>query len=667
MLTRLLQWFAQQRARRAPPRLVRNALATAANAVVIADDQGRIVWVNPAFTRLTGYERHEALGHTLRLLRSERQTETFYAQLWATIRAGQIWHGTLVNRRKDGMLYHEEQTITPVCNRRGHVTHFIAIKQDVTAQVERAQGQEALSTLAAALRRAEARPALLATLVDQTRELLGATGVALGRCDLLTDELVYEAATGTWSTVVNTRYHVEGTASEQVITRSEPYQTADLNTDPLVEPALRLALPLAAVGVPLCARDTIIGVLWVARDRPFTPAQVHLLEALADLASAAIHRTELHEQAQQQLRQLQSLRTIDLAISASVSLPVTLGIVVDQVRAQLDVAAADILLADPLDHTLTFAAGDGFRTMLARQLRVRLGEGLVGQAALEHRSVRLSVAPTTEGDYIRGALLAAEGFVGYAAVPLVVKGHLLGLLEVFHRAPLRRDAAWYAFLEALAGQTAIAVEHNTLFATIQRSHTELLLAYDTTLEGWARALELRDNETQGHSQRVTALTVRLARVLGMSEEVVVQLRRGALLHDIGKMGVPDAILHKPGPLTVEEWAVMRRHPDAALTLLAPIAFLQPALDIPHYHHERWDGSGYPRGLRGNQIPLAARVFAVIDVWDALTNDRPYRRAMPVAEARAYLQAQAGVLFDPDVVAALLQVLDDQCGHGVGQL
>jgi PAS domain S-box-containing protein/putative nucleotidyltransferase with HDIG domain len=659
MLTRVLRWLVSYRGRQAPPRLVRKALDTAANAVVITDSQGRVVWVNPAFTRLTGYEAGEILGRTPRLLRSGRQDAAYYARLWATIRAGQTWHGTLVNRRKDGTLYHEEQTITPVGDRRGRVTHFIAIKQDVTAQVERARAQEALATLAAALRRAEARPALLATMVEQTCGLLGAAAVALGRCDLPAAELVYEAAVGAWSAVIDTRAALEGTASSQVVARSERYQTADLRSDPLLDAPLGLPLPLAAMGVPLRARDTVIGVLWVARDRPFTPAEAQLLEALADLASAAIHRTELHEQTQQQLRQLQSLRTIDLTISASLSLQVTLGIVVEQVRAQLGVDAAAVLLADPYDHTLAYAAGDGFRTLLVRQLRVRLGEGLVGQAALDQRPVQLSVVPTAEGGYVRGALLATEGFVGYAAMPLVVKGQLLGLLEVFQRRPLRCDAAWYAFLEALAGQTAIAVEHSALFTRLQRSHTELLLAYDTTLEGWARALELRDNETQGHSRRVTALTVRLARALGVSDDHVTHMRRGALLHDIGKMGVPDAILRKPGPLDEAEWAVMRRHPEDAVTLLAPIAFLQPALDIPQYHHERWDGSGYPRGLRGAQIPLAARIFAVVDVWDALTNDRPYRAAVPPAEARAYLQAQAGLLFDPEVVAALLRVLDDE--------
>src|SRR4030095_309227 len=148
--------------------------------------------------------------------------------------------------------------------------------------------------------------------------------------------------------------------------------------------------------------------------------------------------------------------------------------------------------------------------------------------------------------------------------------------------------------------------------------------YDSTIEGWSRALDLRDRETEGHTIRVTEMTLKIARIAGMADAELVHLKRGALLHDIGKMGIPDAILLKPDKLETEEWVIMRRHPVYAYELLLPIEYLQPSLDIPYCHHEKWDGSGYPRGLKGEQIPLAARLFAVIDVWDALRSDRPYR-------------------------------------------
>jgi putative nucleotidyltransferase with HDIG domain len=237
--------------------------------------------------------------------------------------------------------------------------------------------------------------------------------------------------------------------------------------------------------------------------------------------------------------------------------------------------------------------------------------------------------------------------------PLVAKGQLFGILEVFHRTILQPDADWLAFFETLAGQAAIAVADARLFADLQRSNTDLLLAYDTTLEGWSAALDLRDRETEGHSQRVTEMTVRLARVLDVSEQELEYIRRGALLHDIGKMGVPDVILHKPGKLTDEEWVIMRQHPGLAYQMLSPIAFLRPALDIPYCHHEKWDGTGYPRQLKGEAIPLAARIFAVVDVWDALRSDRPYRSGWPEARVRDYIREQAGQHFDPKIVDAFL--------------
>jgi putative two-component system response regulator len=186
-----------------------------------------------------------------------------------------------------------------------------------------------------------------------------------------------------------------------------------------------------------------------------------------------------------------------------------------------------------------------------------------------------------------------------------------------------------------------------------RTAHEVAYAYDSTLEGWARALDLRDKETEGHSRRVTELSVRLAQALGFSEEAITHVRRGALLHDVGKLGIPDRILLKPGKLTDEEWAIMKLHPTYAFEWLAPIEYLRPALDIPHYHHERWDGTGYPDGLCGEQIPLAARIFAVVDVWDAMTNDRPYRAGLPLDEVREHIRSQAGRHFDPRVVEVFL--------------
>ncbi|MBK7450655.1 MAG: HD domain-containing protein [Anaerolineales bacterium] len=238
----------------------------------------------------------------------------------------------------------------------------------------------------------------------------------------------------------------------------------------------------------------------------------------------------------------------------------------------------------------------------------------------------------------------------------MVKGQIKGVLEVFHRTKLDPDTEWFDFLNTLASHLAIAVDNAALFESLQRSNAELTLAYDATIEGWSHALDLRDKETEGHSLRVTELTVELARAFGLNDAELVQVRWGSLLHDIGKMGVPDAILFKPGVLSDDEWIAMKKHPVFAYEMLSPIRYLRLALDIPYCHHEKWDGSGYPRSLKGDQIPVTARIFAVVDVWDALISERPYRIAWTIPDALKYIQASSEIHFDPQVVNLFLDVI-----------
>lgn len=380
--------------------------------------------------------------------------------------------------------------------------------------------------------------------------------------------------------------------------------------------------------------------------------------AITGLIGVAVNVTEhkrVEAQAEHRLQHVQALRAIDSAITASFDLGGILQVVLTQVQEQLGVDAADVLLLNPETFTLTYAAGRGFRTAALQHTRLRIGESFAGLAALQRRTVNITDFREQAGAFMRSPLLVGEEFTSYFGTPLIAKGQVKGVLEVFNRAALTPNDEWLSFLETLAGQAAIALDNASLFEELQLSNIELTLAYESTIEGWSRALDLRDNETEGHSQRVTELTLRLAGTMGLADSELIHLRRGALLHDIGKMGIPDAILLKPGPLTDEEWAIMRKHPIYAQELIHAIAFLRPALAIPYYHHEKWDGSGYPVGLRGEAIPLAARIFAVVDVWDALRSDRPYRRAWPEDKVRTYLHEQVGRHFDPRVVAAFMEL------------
>jgi PAS domain S-box-containing protein len=380
------------------------------------------------------------------------------------------------------------------------------------------------------------------------------------------------------------------------------------------------------------------------------------LRAFVQVARDVTERKQAQEEIRRQLERVGALRAIEMAISASLDLRVTLSIILDQVTAQLQVDAADVLLLDHATQTLEYAASRGFWSNNISHSRVRLGDGYAGRAALDRRMASVTNLSETDGDMLQERLLQEENLVSYYVVPLIAKGQVKGVLEIFHRAPLHPDPGWLEFLQALVGQAAIAIDNASLFDELQRSNTELLIAYNATIEGWSRALDLRDRETEGHTRRVAEMTEHLARAVGLREEELVQLHRGALLHDIGKMGIPDSVLLKPGDLTEEEWQVMRRHPVYAYEWLSPIVFLEPALDIPYCHHERWNGEGYPRGLKGDSIPLPARIFAVVDVWDALSSDRPYRPAWPQEDVIAYLREQANIQFDPEVVEAFVRLL-----------
>jgi PAS domain S-box-containing protein/putative nucleotidyltransferase with HDIG domain len=354
------------------------------------------------------------------------------------------------------------------------------------------------------------------------------------------------------------------------------------------------------------------------------------------------------------LNKVKALRKIDIVISNTLDLQKSIDVILEQVTTLLDVDAACLLLFDSYSQTLKFALGRGFRTDALRYTNLQVGESYAGQAALQRQIIRIADLRNGKTNLLRSPMLALEGFIAYYAIPLVAKGEVKGVLEIFHRTLLEPDPEWLDFLETLAGQAAIAIDNASLFTELQNSNRNLIQAYDATIAGWSRALELRDRETQGHTQRVTVMSTRLARSMGVSEAELVHMRRGAMLHDIGKMAIPDQILLKPGPLTEDEWTMMRKHPVFAYEMLASIPYLKQSIDIPYYHHERWDGAGYPNGLIGVQIPIAARIFAVVDVWDALTSDRPYRAAWTIEKALDYIRQQSENHFDPSVVKAFLK-------------
>jgi len=412
--------------------------------------------------------------------------------------------------------------------------------------------------------------------------------------------------------------------------------------------------------VPLRSGDRILGAIDLQNQslNAYSDDDIRLIELIASQAALMVEHVRLYQQTDHRLHQLTVLSNIDAAIASSLDLRVTLNILVSQISTHLETDAVDVMLLNNHLRLLEFAAGRGFRGNAIRRGSLLLGEDPAGIAALE-RTVVSIFDLSTHMDLQHPERIAGEDFVSMYAVPLVAKGQIKGVLELFYRRPVESDPDWIHFLEILARQAAVAVEDASLFNDMQRSFTELAVAYDAAIEGWARVLQMRHHEPEELLQMLSNLTLELARRMGIPESEMTHVYRGVLLHDIGKLDISEKILFKPGPLTFEERDIINHHPAYAYDFLQSIAYLRSAMNIPYCHHERWDGSGYPRGLKGEAIPLEARIFSVVKVWTALQYERPFRPAWTRAEATAYVTDKAGQEFDPHVVTEFLQMLKDQ--------
>ncbi|MCI0476145.1 MAG: GAF domain-containing protein, partial [Anaerolineales bacterium] len=632
----------------------RALLNDAGDAILLADLQGNWVDANRKAEDLFGYSKAQLVGMGVEQIYPVAELPRALSVFEEIIETGS---GIL----RDGLILRQDGTTVPVEITGSRIEYsdgqiIQSIFRNITAQKQRERELHALATMAHALRAATTRAEMLPIILDQVMYLLDAPGATFTTHDPASGEIVIESARGQWARGIGLRMPPDKSVAGHVIATGEPYATNDAENDPLLVRPAWMGNLTAFAGIPLIAQSEIIGALFVGRGNTIGEDDVRLLTALADMAANALRRAALYEetarlveQTQKNVRRLSTLRTVDQAISASLDLQLVLRVLLDQVVTFLQADAADILLFNPHSQLLKFAEGRGFTSREIERHNCRWGEGLAGQIALERRAQHIPNLTRVTNHSVRLTALQREGMVAYLGAPLIAKGQLKGVLEIFHRQPLAAPDEWLDFLESLALQAAIAIDNVALFDDLQRSNLELALAADAMIEGWARALELRGYEPAGHSRRVTEMSVRLARTLGLANAELAHMRRGALLHDIGKLNVPESILFKAAPLNEAEMARVRQHPADALELLAPVEFLKPALAIPHCHHEKWDGTGYPRGLKAEEIPLSARIFAIVDVWDTLRSARPYAPAWEDEHARAYLREQTGKQFDPHIV------------------
>jgi PAS domain S-box-containing protein/putative nucleotidyltransferase with HDIG domain len=625
----------------------------------IVHRQGKVIFANPAALRLLGADSKMDLLDQPMLNFVHPDFHEVAAQRMAATQKERVSQAALEEKfvRLDGKVVDVEVAGTPLMFEDQTATQLIV--RDITQRKQREREMVAVAEVSRSLRTAHGLDDILPIVLDQALASVGAEEGTITLVQPGSGDHLIAIGRGSREMPVGKIVPKGVGLTSEVVRTGKPYLNNEFATkpDPKTYRLNDLKNTPTLVIVPIAAENEVIGSLGIGRDLPFEESDVRVLSAICDIGGSAIHRAELFEQTERRLQHLRSLRDIDTTIATSLELALTLDVILAQTTNELRVDAASILLLND-QHLLEYAAGSGFNSQEIKQSRLKFGEGLAGKAALERTLVEISDASLAQGN-ARPRLFKIEGFKSYYGLPLVAKGKVIGVLETFHRAPIVRDPEWKDFLGTLAGQAAIAIDNASLFQDLQNSNSELRAAYERTIEGWAHALELRDMETIEHSRRVTETTVKLAKSLGMNEEQLVHVRRGALLHDIGKMSVPDSVLGKTGPLNDEEWVIMRKHPEYAKQMLAAIQFLHPAMAIPYSHHEKWDGSGYPNKLKGKAIPLEARIFAVIDVWDALTSDRPYRAAWPVEKVRSYIRDESGKHFDPSVVEAFFHYILDE--------
>ena len=590
----------------------------------------------------------------------DREAQTKFMRNLATMADGETRLIEFRSFGKDGS-WHWFKYLFYVFDRdaNGHLSRLLSVMDDVTAskQAEQALQRQLreLSTL-----HNIARSSIQVNTIDELVELVTKEvgnafypenfGVLLLDEDgkVLKAHQSYRGLTEGVSKIIS----LERSVSGQVILTGRPRRVVNVRAEPnYVEVTEDIRSELC---VPIKTGEDTFGVINAESKQIgfFSDNDERLLVTIAGQLAISIERLRLFNSEKQRRQESENLRQATAALSTSLDLDQVLESILTSLKQVVHYDSASIFLLEG-DH-----------------LMIRIVNGNINAAKLLGRSfpatdplfqeVRAKFVPIILEDASADPRFQGWGDTqavrGWMSIPLITRSEVIGFITMdnYKYAAYSQEAAVMA--QAFAHQAAAAIENARLFKGIQSSLEELNQAYESTIEGWSKAMDLRDKETEGHTLRVTTMTHQLAQAMGIEGDQLMHIRRGALLHDIGKMGVPDRILLKPDNLSDDELLIMRQHPKFAYDMLEPIAYLNPALDIPYCHHERWDGKGYPRGLKGRQIPLAARLFSVVDVWDALTSDRPYRPAWTEKEAIEYIKELSGEHFDPEIVKKFVEMV-----------
>lgn len=647
----------------ASERRFRSLVQNASDIITIVDSERKIRYESPSLERVMGYSPEDVLGlDVLEPVHPADRARIVNAFQQLIDDPASVMQEEIQLIGADGAFRTLEVVGTNLLADPA-VKGIVLNSRDITDRRRHDREQEAIIQMAAALREAGNRDEMVPIILRQVQELFSAGGAALVTLNAKQQDLLVEMATGSWKRTTGMKLSGDSVIDWDLYRSRQPYVQADVRADKRFKGAEMLGPDTAAVAVPLFAQGEPFGTVWAGRSTPFEDEETRILSALTDMAANALRRASLHEETQRRAAQLTTVTHLGLTLGETLELPVIFERLADATHNLLNEVTTVLISRyraeeQRVECVYGLQAGEPLNVSeLAPVALDPAGRGTQSEVIHQRRHVILGDVQSHLAQADGGMLFSTEGPTVESAVlvPMLARGQVIGVVQAYSSRPQCFDETDAELLAIVANTAAVAIANADLFAELQSTNVELALAYDTTLEGWARALEMRDKETEGHTRRVTELTLELATWLGLPTRDLVDIRRGALLHDIGKMGIPDSILLKPGPLDEAEWEIMRTHPQLAQQMLADVDFLRAALTIPMYHHERWDGSGYPHGLTGEDIPIEARAFAVVDVYDALRSDRPYRQAWPQAKVHSYLTDNAGVLFDPRVVDAFFEM------------
>lgn len=639
-------------------------LESAGEGICGLDQNGFIVSINPAGAKMLGWEIQEIIRKPMHeishhQINHQDQFTNNDCPICDCIQDGLFYRrDDQLFRRKDGSYFPVDFSSTPILDENGSTIGAVVIFQEIIERKRRDRQREATISVAAALRTASTTIELGKALLANLTEYISMTGGAILLYNEAIGEIFIETAIGILEHATGYQFSQNAGLCGQLIQSKKSMIINKYQDDPILSQLLPSDTGLSIACVPIIAQKDTLGLLLTCCSADIIEEDFMILNAIADMTGNTLKRISLYEQTQRRLERLEALRTIDQAILSNTDLRITLHLVLEKIIFLLNVENAIFLLFDQKNNYFEYLDGSGLHLVKKAQKFKPVQDHIAEKVVIEKSTIHFSLKELSKEKWYRH-YVQRDNMVDYLGIPLIAKDRIIGVLEVYHTKRMLLDAEEMDFLHTLAGQSAIAIDNVILFESMREANLHLKQSYDATIEGWARALELRDQETEGHTRRVTELTILLSEAIGLDPEKIENIRIGAVLHDVGKMGIPDSILLKPGKLSPDEWEIIKLHTIYGYEMLLPIDFLSPGLDVVYYHHEKWDGTGYPTGKKGKDIPLPARIFCIVDVWDALTSERPYKKAWTIEKALEYIHEQTGKQFDPDIVEAFIKIIHNQ--------